>query len=236
MSPRAHWKAASALLAVSVSCLPAAAATSRGGAAKPRAAPTSKRQAPADHSGGQQPPPAPIAVVDIAHVFNNYQRAKDLTGEMNELQKKLKAQHDEKVAEINALKKEIEAAEKDPDEARKLKAQLQDKVIALKAWLQTRQAAVVRRHEELTREMYDEILAATAKVARRRGFLLVLNAVPKPDPDVKPAALLSQIQHRSVLYADQRVHICRDVLAELNEAYSRKAKKPNLPPKVEEEF
>ncbi len=236
MSPRTHWKAASVLLVASLSCLSAGAATSRGGAAKPKAAPASKPRAPADHGGGQQPPPALIAVVDIAHVFNNYQRAKDLTGEMNELQKKLKAQQDEKVAEINALKKEIEAAEKDPDEARKLNAQLQDKVIALKTWMQTRQAAALRRHQELTREMYDEILAATAKVARRRGFLLVLNAVPKPDPDAKPAALLSQIQHRSVIYADQRVHICRDVLAEVNDAYRRRRKKPNLPPKLEEEF
>ncbi|MGB2822023.1 MAG: OmpH family outer membrane protein [Phycisphaerae bacterium] len=232
MSPRAHLKAASVLLAVSVSCLSAASATPGPAAAKP----ASKPQPPADHSRGQQRPPTSIAVVDIAHVFNNYQRAKDLTKEMNELQKKLKAQHDEKVAEINGLKKEIEAAEGKPDEARKLKAKLQDKIIALKTWSETRGAAAVRRHQELTREMYDEILAATAKVARRRGFLLVLNAVPKPDPDAKPAALLSQIQHRSVVYADQRVHICPDVLAELNEAYSRKAKKPNLPPKAEEEF
>ena len=72
-----------------------------------------------------------------------------------------------------------------------------------------------------------QILATVAKVARRRGLLLVLNAPPKPDSRASTANLLRQISGRAVLYADRRVHLCGEVLKELNETYRKK--KPKKP-------
>jgi len=211
MSPQLTRMTTSLVLAASLSSLPAVAAERKERAAK------AEGERP-------KPPPAKVAVVDIVHVFNEYRRAKDLTKEMEAFRDKMKAEGEKRAAECKALQERIKALADGADEAEKLKAELQEKGIALETWMKAKQAEALGKHKRLTEEMYKEIVSATGRIARRRGFLVVLNAQHKLAETSNTQALLKQIRSRTVLYADQRVHLCKDVLKELNEAYRRKQK------------
>jgi Skp family chaperone for outer membrane proteins len=242
MSPRMMLSAMSILLALSASNLAAAlpVPTGDGATAKPARAP--KPRLPDAESPRPGRAPAKVAVVDIVHVFNEYRRAKDLTKELGAFRDKMKAESEKRAAECKALQERIRALVGGSDEAERLKAELQEKAIAMETWMKAKQAEAMGRHKKLTEEMYEEIVAATGRIARRRGFLVVLNAQHKLGETPNAQALLQQIRGRTVLYADQRVHLCKDVLKEVDEAYRKKqetrkaGKKTDRPPKVEDEF
>ena len=122
------------------------------------------------------------------------------------------------------------------DTAAAIKEKLQRRMISLETWSKTKKASLMQQHGELTQEMYGEIVAVIARVARERGFLLVLNALPKPKPASDTGALVRQIRERQVLFADERIDIGPDVLKALNEDYARKAPAGKLPPKGADEM
>ena len=170
---------------------------------------------------------ARVGVCDVVEVFNNYQRAKDLTAKLNERRQAIKAESQKRSKAIDALRLELENYKKGSKKYEDTLNEIQRLSIEADAYLKYQDALALREHRKLTKDMYNEIKAMIARVARQRGVVLVLQREPDEITTENTAELLRQIYSRKVLYADDSLDLTETVLLALNQAY--KARTPAAP-------
>ena len=165
------------------------------------------------------PPATRVAVCDIVQVFNNYQRAKDLTNDLNKKREEVKAEDEKRQKAIEALQMEVEQLKIGSSEYEKRQSELQQKVIERKTWREFQDAQALREHTRLTRDMYEEMVGMVSAVAREEGYHLVLYTEHGDIPAENTQETLRQIERRKVLYSDPSIDLSEKVLMRLNGAY-----------------
>ena len=165
-----------------------------------------------------------IAVCDFVDIFNNYARAKEETAKLNERRQQIKAEMDKREKAIEALNLERDSYKQGSKKYEEMAGQITWQTLQNEAWLRYQENLTLSDHRNLTREMYKEIKAMIAKVAKQRGVILVLQREPETLETQNTAELLRQIYGRKVLYSADELDITETVLLSLNQAY--KAKKP----------
>ena len=120
---------------------------------------------------GGTPPTGRIACVDVVQVFNEFQRQKDLTEEMRELQDRLNEENKQRRQKIDALQAEIDKLDPDdPAYVTRMREMLAMQ-IDYKNWVDLKQADMSREVGVWSVRIYREILKAVEELARRRGAL-----------------------------------------------------------------
>ena len=160
-----------------------------------------------------------VAVCDVVQVFNNYQRAKDLTQMMAERRQAIKTESEKRAKAVEAIQKELEGLKPGSKEYESRFKEAQRLSYETKAWAQFQEAVVLQEHRQLTQEMYEEILAMIAKVAKAYGIQIVLYSEGPVLQSNDTRELLRQIERRKVLYNDESVDLTDEVLARIDEAY-----------------
>jgi Skp family chaperone for outer membrane proteins len=176
-----------------------------------------------------RPAAARLAVCDLVDVFNNYQRAKDLTAKLNDRRDAIKAESKKRQKAVDELKMELEGLKKGSRKYEQTFNEIARLSIEHKAYLQYQDALAIRDHHNLTKEMYNEIVDMIARVAQQGGYALVLQRQTGKLDAPNTNELLRQIYNRKVLYAADRMDITETVLLRLNQAYRATrppAKKP----------
>jgi len=171
--------------------------------------------------------PAPatrVAACDVVEVFNNYQRAKDLTARLEEKRKAITAENDQRKKAIDAVNMELSGLKEGSPEHEKRLGEMQRLEIERKAYLQFQEAVVMREHHRLTRDMYDQIRKVVAQVAREQGYQIVLYRERDEQPTESTPELLQLIERRKVLYCDDSVDVTAAVLGKLNQSYAGEGK------------
>ncbi|HUS92270.1 MAG TPA: OmpH family outer membrane protein [Phycisphaerae bacterium] len=178
------------------------------------------------HSWAQPARPAgsTVGVCDLVEVFNNYQRAKDLTAQLNDRRQAIQAEGKKRSDAIDALRQELENYKKGTKKYQETAHQIQWLGLQAQGWLKYQDGLAMEEHRELTKEMYEEIRAMIAQVAKQRGISMVLQREPGDLETDNTAELLRQIYNHKVLYAAEDLEITEAVLLSLNQAY--RAKKP----------
>lgn len=173
---------------------------------------------PAAPAGGR------VAFCDLVLVFNTYQRAIDMTTELNERRKAIEAENNKRTKAIEAINMELQNYKKGSQQYEKTLNEVQRQSIELEAYLRFQEQLALREHRSLTEEMYNEIIAAVAKAATQQGASVVLQREQEQLNTDDTKVMLQQIYNRKVLYFDERLDITDAILTSLNQAY--KAKKP----------
>ena len=173
------------------------------------------------------PAPAPvpatsIAVCDIVEIFNNYQRAKDLSAKVAKTRQGLEAQSKRLAQNIEDMRKELASLKEGSAQYEKRVDQIQKAMIDNRAWLDTELGKNVRSGYKLTQEMYKEIQAAVAQTARDLKCQLVLQRNRSEPRSANTRELLGRIATRKVIYAAKEVDITEIVLSRLNLAYRQR--------------
>ncbi len=171
-----------------------------------------------------QPPstaagPTKVAVCDVVKVFNNYNRAKDLTATLNDKRETVKAEAEKRLQAINTIGMELEELVRGSKEYERRFNDVQRLTIERTAWLQYQEALVMRDHHRLTKEMYQETIKMVGLIAQERGVQIVLSRMSEDFQSENTPQLLQQIERRKVLYAADSVDLTDTVLKRLNEAY-----------------
>ena len=181
------------------------------------------------NSVAQQAAPAgcKIAFCDLVEVFNNYQRAKDLTTQLNERRTAIKAESEKRKKAVDALSMELENYKKGSQQYEQTFNEVTRQSIDLDAYLRYQEQLALRDHRSLTEEMYKEILGAIAKVAAQQGVSVVMQREQDLLNTEDTKAMLQQIYNRKVLYFNETLDITSVVLTSLNQAYT--SKKPAAP-------
>ncbi|MCY2931115.1 MAG: OmpH family outer membrane protein [Planctomycetota bacterium] len=168
-----------------------------------------------------------IAFCDLVSVFNNYQRAKDLTTELNDRRNAIKAESEKRKKAVDTLSMELENYKKGSPQYDQTFNEVTRQSIELDAYLRYQEQLALRDHRSLTEEMYKEIIAAVAKVAAQQGVSVVMQREQEQLNTEDTKAMLQQIYNRKVLYFNGDLDITEIVLTSLNQSY--KASKPAAP-------
>ena len=166
-----------------------------------------------------------VGVCDIVEIFDNYQRAKDLTAQLSEHGKTIKAENEKRGKAIDAIKMELESLNAGSKEYDKRLDEIEKLAIERKAWLDYETAKSMRNHHRLTRDMHDQIVKMIAQVSKELNLQIVLQRDRSKMSSMTTPELIRKIAARKVLYAAEEADITEIVLSRLNLAY-RSLKKP----------
>lgn len=169
--------------------------------------------------------PTRVAVCDIAEVFNNYKRAKDLTAKLDARQQRIKNENNKRGKAIEALQMELESLKENSKKYEQTFNEIQRLSIERQAWLQFENSLAVRDHHRLTKEMYEQTLAMVTVIAKAKGLDLVLYREGKIPPTQNITELLRVVRARKILYSADTIDITEETLRRINETY-RKASNP----------
>ncbi len=162
---------------------------------------------------------ARVAVVDVVRVFNEYQRQKDLTEEMNDLEGKLRTENQQRLTRIETMKAELDRLNLDDPTYATRARELVQVQIEYEVWAKAKQADMAREVGLWTDKIYREILKAAEELAKRDGYDLVLYRGQYQGGTLDPEGLKEQIRSNQVLYAAPSVDITVGLSDKLNADY-----------------
>jgi len=170
-------------------------------------------------------PPLKIGVVSIRKIFRDCERAKSH-------EKQIRAEEDKINAELNLLKKKIDATEAGLDTLKResvdyleLDRDVLRKLDSYKSQKQHYERVLALKDRQWTKALYRDILRVTGEVAKEKGLDLVFE---RSEPDfsmISAAELLLTIQTHKLLYSGRCADITEQVRARLDQEKS-KAKDP----------
>lgn len=170
---------------------------------------------PAPPSGGG----ARVACIDVVRVFNEYQRQKDLSEEMKQVQQKLELENQQRRQRIDSLQATLDAMnQNDPAYVQKLR-EMMEMQIDYKNWFEVRQASLNREIAFWSAKMYREIAKATEDIAQQQGYDIVLYKDEFQTAATDPNEVREQIRVRKLIYANPRVDLSQVVQEKLNADY-----------------
>ncbi|MFN5298383.1 MAG: OmpH family outer membrane protein [Planctomycetaceae bacterium] len=185
-------------------------------------APASWAQAPAAAPAEKADRATRIAVVDIAHLFENYGKWKDYAEERKvekeQIEADFKAQQ-EKLVEVATMLNELKAGSPDyakkEAEAAKLKANLE-------SFKTIKQREFARREMQMQQAIYGEIQEAIGKVSEHNGYSVVLQHLRSDGDNSNPRRLQAQM-NQPVVWHRKRDDVTDAVLEYMNRRYQSNA-------------
>ncbi len=160
-----------------------------------------------------------VAVLDVVQVFNDYQRQKDLTEEMNEVQGKLQEENTQRRQRIDALQAEIDRLDKEDPTFVQRARDLLAMQIEYKNWVDLKQADLTREVGVWTNRVYREICRAAEAIAKQQGYDLVLYKGKFDDNILEPDQAKEQIRNMQVIFAGGQIELTQAVADKLNADY-----------------
>lgn len=170
------------------------------------------------HNGGQAAGMR-SACVDVVHIFNEYQRQKDLSEEMKDVQDKLQLEGDQRRRQIDAQQATVNAMSSDDPALVGKMRELLKMQIEYKNWFELKQAEMTREIAIWSANIYSEVLKVVEKIAVQDGYDIVLYRDEFEPLMSEPEAIREQIRSRKVLYCSPRADITSIVLDKLNADY-----------------
>jgi outer membrane protein len=161
---------------------------------------------------------ASIGTIDMDYVLKNYDKFKYI----------IETENSEAMNRQNELMKIANEAKSEQEKLAKLapgsldEKKIQDRMTALKAQFEASreqaQAEFSRREIRALAEVYNDMQAMAAGVAKQRGMTYVMKYSSAPAKDSDPKTVEGALS-RSLVYADARVDITADVTKWLNYRY-----------------
>jgi Skp family chaperone for outer membrane proteins len=164
-----------------------------------------------------------IAVADASRIFNEMQETKDTKVQMDEERSRLEAVAKEKADELNKPKAQRDQLKPGAPGYDELTDKLNDSYNDFQAWRASAQAKGERNQKRQVATLFKKVEAATAQVAQREGYDLVLAKQSPQLPEnldaVKYEQVVQILSARNVLYAAPRADISEQVIQVLNTNY-----------------
>jgi outer membrane protein len=164
------------------------------------------------------PAPAVIGTVDVEEVFKKYDKVKTQQEEFkaaamakhNELLK-FQTEMQEQAASLQKLTANSVDAKKAEDRITQLKAQIE-------AGREQAQRDFALRESEMLATLYKEVQAMVARIAEFKGISYIVQVSNEPISGSNPNSVMAAMA-KTVVYADQKNDITKDVYFNLNRAY-----------------
>lgn len=145
-----------------------------------------------------------IGYVDLARVFDGYQRTKESDQVLEQTSKQKQTELEGRVNELKKLRQNLELLN---DQTKEAKArEIEEKSDEFQRLKTRTERELVRKRNQLAKDILDEIQQTVTEYAKANGFSLVLD-------------------QRSLLYGQDAYDVTDDVLKLLNSRYATKTSK-----------
>lgn len=178
-------------------------------------------QATAQNATKPVAPTAKVATCDIANVLNNYEKAKVLQSDFRARAAKIKAEDDQRqeaVKNIQSMLNSLTPGTKDYDAREQ---EMEKLIVDRQVWASIQEKLAKRDGRRQAEEMYKEVLAAVEKVAKEKGFDLVITRDNMEVASASMEELLDKMAQRKCLYADPSLDITDAVSELINRPYKK---------------
>ena len=160
--------------------------------------------------------PHRVAVCNVAEVFSQYAKAKELALAVSEAQRTATAEDEKRAKAIQNLELTIEGLKPGSPEHEKQTLELIRAKADRQTVAQIEAFRLQREYNRRTVEMYASIASAVADVSKEVGIAVVLQTQSQEVTAAGAADPVRVISARQVLYNHPAVDITRDVVAKLN--------------------
>jgi len=176
----------------------------------------------AGQAGGLQPAPLNIAVINLATVFERYQMTRDLEQVFAQRRRDVKAEAEKKRDDLSAQANALQQFKPGTDDYRQREEELTRGEVEFEVWLEVQERRLKSEHKAWLEQIYQNTQDVVAAVAAKRGLDLVLtySDVERDAPD--SIAFKQQILLRTVIYANERTDLTKEVIELLDADYQKR--------------
>jgi Skp family chaperone for outer membrane proteins len=162
-----------------------------------------------------------VAVVDLVRVFNEFEQTEVLNQKMTEYRGQLSERVEGRMEKIEQQKKLLDAYTADTPEWYEQWKKYRKAMFDYRVWEMTEQDLITDSHRRWIKRTYQTVTDEIAKVARQRGYELVVTQ-EEINLDVRETkTLLQQLVNRKVVFADPKVDLTEEVLRNLNADFKK---------------
>jgi Skp family chaperone for outer membrane proteins len=167
-------------------------------------------------------PPVRVAVVNLTRIWDGYQKRVSLDGKLTQLRETKAQALRQKTDEINQLSQKLELLAPGSTQRDQAERDLQQKQVESRNLTDLSGQEVARKYLEYWDIVYNDICAATEKVARQEGYDLVLKTADRRPRTGSLQELQGKIEGMTVLYYDPaRLDLTEKILTILNDEFAK---------------
>jgi Skp family chaperone for outer membrane proteins len=166
--------------------------------------------------------PLLVGVVDLGVIFTRYARTAEVAREITAERERMESKAVERQRQIDALRKEVDAAPEGTVAWRDKTAELKLAQKALDAMRAEADAIAKQRFEALTLQVIDEIDAGVQEFAKANGYDLILKTTTKGWGETRLPERIYRAQVSTLVAYDPKLDVTAPLLEKLNDAESLK--------------
>jgi len=155
----------------------------------------------------------PIATIDVAYIFKNYQPAAERVAELRTAAQEVENTLKVRQVEIDQLQRKLMGPPRDGDDRQKIQQQLIKLQAELQVYITNEKRALQRRELEIQADVYKQIQAEVQKIAKERKLKLVL-VRPRGSLESQDLAEVNRTINQLVIF-EEGLDISDDVLKAL---------------------
>lgn len=159
-----------------------------------------------------------VGVVDLASVFKDYEKSKELEKRINEERDQLRKGLDAQRDLITEIRKKMDLRDFDSPEYAELEEEKKIELARLELMKERLQRTIKERWEEYNLELLEDIENVVRAYGKQHGFTLILKVEDKPVDDMRFEKLI-QAGLKSVLYFTAEIDITADIVLLLNRRF-----------------
>lgn len=163
-------------------------------------------------------PQTRIAVCDIKEILANFPKAKDLFADLQKRRTEIEMEDKKRRDALENIEGELAQLKRGGTEWERRFAEMQRLGIDREVWIKHQNGMMMHEHHKITRALYEEVVQAAGKVARDRGYHLVLSYDRNMPETANSQELGAVLETRSVIWTDSQVDITEDVLKQIKSA------------------
>ena len=160
--------------------------------------------------------PTKIGLVSVRSIFQNCKKNTDYKAKMMAEQDKIIAELEKLNKEIDALQADLKTRKAGSEDALKLMKTITEKKASLEGQKQYYQEQFKVKDQMWTEKIYVEILDMVGKIAKQKGYDLVLEKDEIELPAASATELMLVIRTHKVLYYNADMDFTGDVLAAMD--------------------
>lgn len=182
--------------------------------------------APAQNPGAGAPAaatPHQIGLIDMAHIFKNYDKFKHQTESLQKAAEEAEAKAQALIKRMQDIQEQAQTLTPGSPDFDKLEAQMIELQSQLQALKQKEQRDIVRKQADLYKQIYLEVQDAVAQYAKYYKYTLIIRFNRQEVAETANPQEIIQSMNRQVVWYQNQDDVTDPILQFLNDKYKRSA-------------